>query len=114
MSIRSVLGMGRLVPRNAPWDPVPSFPHAAHCSLKFSISIPGGGWRMRVNINGRVQEHHAPHAEQQISWTESLMPDPCPAAACELQDNVDFGRSEKRRVGKECVRTWRSRWSPDP
>src|SRR3546814_14627291 len=23
-------------------------------------------------------------------------------------------RSEERRVGKECVRTWRSRWSPDP
>src|SRR3546814_13486025 len=22
------------------------------------------------------------------------------------------GRSEKRRVGKECVRTWRSRWYP--
>src|SRR3546814_2608623 len=22
-------------------------------------------------------------------------------------------RSEERRVGKECVRTWRSRWSPD-
>src|SRR3546814_16129771 len=24
----------------------------------------------------------------------------------------DFGRSEERRVGKECVRTCRSRWSP--
>src|SRR3546814_21165716 len=23
------------------------------------------------------------------------------------------GRSEERRVGKECVSTWRSRWSPD-
>src|SRR3546814_10741404 len=22
------------------------------------------------------------------------------------------GKSEERRVGKECVRTWRSRWSP--
>src|SRR3546814_20704329 len=23
------------------------------------------------------------------------------------------GRSEERRVGKECVRTWRARWSPN-
>src|SRR3546814_19901807 len=29
---------------------------------------------------------------------------------------VDYAvfRSEERRVGKECVRTFRSRWSPDP
>src|SRR3546814_13485983 len=30
---------------------------------------------------------------------------------------AEFGhsqeRSEERRVGKECVSTWRSRWSPD-
>src|SRR3546814_17928176 len=26
--------------------------------------------------------------------------------------NIDFGRSEERRVGKECVSTCRSRWSP--
>src|SRR3546814_14529081 len=26
--------------------------------------------------------------------------------------NLNFGRSEERRVGKECVSTCRSRWSP--
>src|SRR3546814_13183885 len=26
---------------------------------------------------------------------------------------ADGDRSEERRVGKECVSTWRSRWSPD-
>src|SRR3546814_15893800 len=26
--------------------------------------------------------------------------------------NILFGRSEERRVGKECVSTFRSRWSP--
>src|SRR3546814_13970002 len=26
---------------------------------------------------------------------------------------IHMGRSEERRVGKECVSTWRSRWSPD-
>src|SRR3546814_12342303 len=30
-----------------------------------------------------------------------------------LFDNCN-SRSEERRVGKECVRTCRSRWSPDP
>src|SRR3546814_17103397 len=28
--------------------------------------------------------------------------------------NMAFRRSEARRVGKECVRTCRSRWAPDP
>src|SRR3546814_15922841 len=27
---------------------------------------------------------------------------------------IGDGRSEERRVGEECVRTWRSRWSPCP
>src|SRR3546814_17161635 len=29
-----------------------------------------------------------------------------------LDATVEVGRSEERRVGKECVRTCRSRWSP--
>src|SRR3546814_20197384 len=29
-----------------------------------------------------------------------------------LRANVEFGRSEERRVGQECVSTCRSRWSP--
>src|SRR3546814_948455 len=33
------------------------------------------------------------------------------AAATEIEDVI--GRSEERRVGKECVSTCRSRWSPD-
>src|SRR3546814_16738206 len=34
------------------------------------------------------------------------------AAVAEVDDQ-DGERSEERRVGKECVRTCRSRWSPD-
>src|SRR3546814_8765221 len=33
-------------------------------------------------------------------------------AAGELDDRAAGGRSEERRVGKECVSTCRSRWSP--
>src|SRR3546814_13350170 len=29
------------------------------------------------------------------------------------RETESFGRSEERRVGKECVSTCRSRWSPD-
>src|SRR3546814_17969740 len=29
-------------------------------------------------------------------------------------ENPGWYRSEPRRVGNECVRTWRSRWAPDP
>src|SRR3546814_11272586 len=29
-------------------------------------------------------------------------------------DNIKQGRSEERSVGKECVSTFRSRWSPYP
>src|SRR3546814_12915008 len=31
----------------------------------------------------------------------------------ELRNEITGGRSEERRVGKECVSTCRSRWSPD-
>src|SRR3546814_15314355 len=37
------------------------------------------------------------------------------AAVAQIQHGVaDALRSEERRVGKECVRTCRSRWSPYP
>src|SRR3546814_4708355 len=34
------------------------------------------------------------------------------AAGDAVDKHVDFSRSEERRVGKECVSTCRSRWSP--
>src|SRR3546814_18353408 len=36
----------------------------------------------------------------------------CPAGLADVGEHAL--RSEERRVGKECVRTCRSRWSPDP
>src|SRR3546814_13674963 len=35
------------------------------------------------------------------------------AQSSALKINVGYGRSEERRVGKECVRTCRSWWSAD-
>src|SRR3546814_18429575 len=43
----------------------------------------------------------------------SLKSAPLPKPVCaELVEALPFFRSEERRVGKECVRTCRSRWSP--
>src|SRR3546814_11140795 len=40
---------------------------------------------------------------------------PLPDCATVIRLGADFPyRSEERRVGKECVSTCRSRWSPDP
>src|SRR3546814_9180276 len=44
-------------------------------------------------------EPNAPHVHE---WSKSLM----------LASGSADGRSEERRVGKECVSTCRSRWSP--
>src|SRR3546814_14658416 len=61
------------------------------------------------------------------SWpaTASAAPAPCSPSACGgrrlLSSSFDgltgesstyVNRSEERRVGKECVSTWRTRWSP--
>src|SRR3546814_2868073 len=45
-------------------------------------------------------------SDVQAKWTNSLIPD---RSGCELIFSL---RSEERRVGKECVSTCRSRWSP--
>src|SRR3546814_2754274 len=35
-----------------------------------------------------------------------------PVIVSDFNDSETLERSEERRVGKECVSTWRSRWSP--
>src|SRR3546814_20683260 len=62
---------------------------SAHCYTTNIFSKGPTGWKMIL--------HHASHAPQE-------------AGLFDLQDRPD--RSEERRVGKECVRTCRSRWSP--
>src|SRR3546814_13031500 len=43
----------------------------------------------------------------------NLDPGQASAMLARLREACDGGRSEERRVGKECVGTWRSRRSPD-
>src|SRR3546814_9034157 len=55
--------------------------------------------RQGIGIDGGVHVH--PDARRQLDADHSL------AACCDR-----WPRSEERRVGKECVSTCRSRWSP--
>src|SRR3546814_11639578 len=45
-----------------------------------------------------------------VRLVETHLPMPAPPTAWSLASSAR--RSEERRVGKECVRTFRSRWSP--
>src|SRR3546814_15107008 len=68
-----------------------------------------------IKLDGTV----AAPGEQVSVWNQALVPDKRHAgrtwgqfvAALRV---LGYVRSEERRVGKECVRTCRSRWSPLP
>src|SRR3546814_11650285 len=57
---------------------------------------------------GRGTGFDTARARAQLETTSARIP------ALEAQVAFDMHRSEERRVGKECVSTCRSRWSPDP
>src|SRR3546814_20757155 len=68
---------------------------------------------------GNKCEGHPPAADQCRSWRSAfkhcaayflIVPVLHPCGTCALRT---ASRSEERRVGKECVSTCRSRWSPD-
>src|SRR3546814_16458604 len=58
-------------------------------------------WSADGCVNGRTQYGYADG-----EWRRVLVADD--------EDAVAVNRWEERRVGKECVRTCRSRWYPDP
>src|SRR3546814_9311184 len=80
--------------------------------------------RVRPSLSGTPRldcmNIHAPHVRfQDTSPKHDFFKKPC--AACggdasncgEHQRSRATARSEERRVGKECVSTCKSRWSPD-
>src|SRR3546814_18473599 len=76
-----------------------------------------GGWILRVDDmdsdRGKYALQFAISADQQKA---SIKPPPCsakmPRLASRRRLREILHRSEERRVGKECVCTCRSRWSP--
>src|SRR3546814_11759819 len=61
-------------------------------------------WQKLAEIAGRVEGTIRDHPE--IRWREGA------ALRLEWADERLWLRSDERRVGKECVSTCRSRWSP--
>src|SRR3546814_18234328 len=70
-----------------------------------TLVLPSHGRPFR-GMHERIGQQHAHHAER---LQEVL--DAC-AQPQSVTDIVPIMRSEERRVGKECVSTCRSRWSP--
>ena len=67
----------------------------------------------------RTQEQEDAQTIQVYLWSTSLYENYAPYVQAQLPDvNIEFIvgnndlRSEERRVGKECLRLCRSRWSP--
>src|SRR3546814_15032924 len=73
-------------------------------------SDPNANARRAGHRNHPPYQHHRPKdaAELLETWCEIRDLDGASAVIVERR----YHRSEERRVGKECVRTCRSRWSP--
>src|SRR3546814_4925268 len=63
-------------------------------------------WSSDVCSSDLAKHDHQPDIEHRASA------DPQDGEPCEVERHRCSRRSEERRVGKECVSTCRSRWSP--
>src|SRR3546814_12336904 len=62
-------------------------------------------------IEGRVDDAHRLIEDNKTLLSQRKMLDTARGTVSRLRKQMD--RSEERRLGKECVSTCRSRWSPD-
>src|SRR3546814_17640968 len=76
---------------------------------------------LEINVTGLYSRFNADNFNQNyIAWGEQALGGGGTISNAVVQDGVAVsgdiasanGRSEERRVGKECVSTCRSRWSP--
>src|SRR3546814_5285436 len=68
------------------------------CSSDLLVKSPAGAWQWQPI--DQKEEDMAPMAHDPSKKVPTMM------------TTADMARSEERRVGKECVSTCRSRWSP--
>src|SRR3546814_13539725 len=84
--------------------------------LEMTVTPPPG--RSSISDSGWVLDGNG-HAAIHVGSTSLAFPGDDKQAAVASRGSgavhhVALNRSEERRVGKECVSTCRSRWSPDP
>src|SRR3546814_14486959 len=87
------------------------------CSSDLMSQCLATGDRIEIRGFGSFSLHYRaprvgrnPKTGQSVSLDGKFVPHFKPGK--ELRDRVNEERSEERRVGKECVSTCRSRWSP--
>src|SRR3546814_17428185 len=84
----------------------PDTPGKAVRSVAVEVSLSfEDGFALRYIVGGSIADLVLPHGEGELVIADS--------ATDGLWESTCFeARSEERRVGKECVSTCRSRWSP--
>src|SRR3546814_19935374 len=85
--------------------------------------LPEARWHaVGVSLGGNAMLKHLGEQANEVSWLRACaaVSVPLDLVACgmrlsdsQLGKQLYSRRSEERRVGKECVSTCRSRWSPD-
>src|SRR3546814_12893214 len=84
---------------------------------RFEAGLVLQGWEVKAIRAGHVQikESYVIVRDGEI-WVVGMHISPLPTASTHIHPNATrtrkLLRSEERRVGKECVSTCRSRWSP--
>src|SRR3546814_969455 len=71
-------------------------------------------FKQKTAYEVRISDWSSDVCSSDLSGSEQPVPifHPRPGLHVDNQLDVDLDRSEERRVGKECVSTCRSRWSP--
>ena len=69
--------------------------------------------REMENYERRKVYHRAYYSLDAYSWLEKYALEHSRSPEDILLEREEMTRSEERRVGKECLRLCRSRWSPD-
>src|SRR3546814_18396003 len=71
------------------------------------LAVPAGDWEYKAPLNGSWDVNFGANGVQGGANIPLAL-----AAARDVKFYYSHARSEERRVGKECVSTCRSRWSP--
>src|SRR3546814_18794580 len=87
------------------------------CDATDPRQIPARGWwEVAKRVAEQLSSDHVPVVAAGVAFFSFLAIFPAIAGFVILYglvaDPATVGRSEERRVGKECVRKCRSRWSP--
>src|SRR3546814_15691519 len=91
-----------------------SIPRSPYASAQMRSCCPISFWGCVNQDNVPIEKRRRHAVAQYRSHEELARPRKAESRHCAQQRHQNGGkrRSEERRVGKECVSQWRSRWAP--